>query len=284
MIPTSARDLLHVFVFEHIAARGAIVQLDDTWRYIRSLRSYPATVERLLGESTVAAVLLSSTLKSDAGGVLLQMQGDGPLRLLVAECTSDLGVRCSARFSADIQAAPLTTLLANSRCAITVNPSEQARRYQGVVPLECPTLAETLEAYMARSEQLATRVALFADDAAACGLLLQRIPGRTDADADAWNRVVHMGTTVSADELRSLGAAMLLRRLFPEDDVRLFEGRSVRYHCSCSRERVAGMLASLGREEVEAVLAEQGRVEVTCEFCGRAYAFDPAAARQIFAA
>ncbi len=273
-----------MFLFEHIAVRGAIVQLDETWRYIRSLRSHPQVVERLLGESIVAAALLSSTLKNEASHLLLQMQGDGPLRLLVAECTSDLGLRCTARYGDGIEPAPLTELVRNGRCAITVGVDDQARRYQGVVPLDRPTLAGALEAYMARSEQLETRMLLFADDDAASGLLLQRIPGRTDADADGWNRVVHMGSTVSADELRSLTAAMALRRLFPEDDVRLFSGRPVRYRCSCSRERVGGMLTSLGRDEVEAVLAEQERIEVTCEFCGRSYAFAPEDARRLFTA
>lgn len=283
MKPSNARDLLHVFLFEHIAVRGAIVQLDATWRTIRSLRGYPPAVERLLGEGIVAAALLSSTLKNEASHLLLQMQGDGPVRLLVAECTSDLGLRCTARFNEEVQPGPLTDLVRNGRCAITVGVSDEARRYQGVVPLDRPTLSGALEAYMERSEQIDTRVLLFADADAASGLLLQRIPGRTDADADGWNRVVHLGSTVSADELRSLTAAMVLRRLFPEDDVRLFDGRPVRYHCSCSRERVAGMLTTLGRDEVESVLAEQGRIEVTCEFCGRGYAFTPDEARGLFA-
>lgn len=282
MKPSTSRDALHVFIFEHIAVRGAIVQLDETWRYIRSLRSHPAAVEHLLGESIVAAALLSSTLKNEASNLLLQMHGDGPLRLLVAECTSDLGLRCTARYSDGILPAPLTSLVRNGRCAITVGTSEQTHRYQGVVPLDRPTLSGALEAYMERSEQLETRVLLFADNDAAGGLLLQRIPGSNDKDDDGWNRVVHMGATVSADELRTLTVAMILRRLFPEDDVRMFGARPVRYHCSCSRERVAGMLTSLGRGEVEEVLSEQGRIEVACEFCGRSYDFAPDDARRLF--
>lgn len=282
MKSANPRDLLHTFVFEHIAVRGSIVQLDATWQYIRSLRSVPVVVEALLGEAIVAGALLSSTLKHESSHLLLQMQGDGPLRLLVAECTADLGVRCTARFDDDIRDGPLADLVRNGRCALTMGANDQSRRYQGVVPLDSPTLAGALEGYMERSEQLDTRLFLFADAQAASGLLLQRIPGRTDADADGWNRVVQMGATVSADELRSLGASMVLLRLFAEDDVRLFDGRPVQYRCSCSRERVAGMLVSLGREEVEAVLSEQGRVEVTCEFCGRRYEFLPDDARRIF--
>lgn len=276
------RDLLHVFIFEHSAVRGAVVQLDETWRHIRSLRSYPQTVETLLGESIVAAALLASTLKSESSNLLLQMQGDGPLRLLVAECTSDLGLRCTARFDEEVGTGALNELMRNGRCAITVGTIDEARRYQGVVPLDRPTLAGALEGYMARSEQLETRIVLFADGEAASGLLLQRVPERTDADSDDWNRVVHLGSTVSSDELRLLAPAMLLRRLFPEDDVRLFDGRPLRYRCSCSPERVCDMLTTLGRSEIEQVIAEQGKVEVTCEFCGRSYSFDAADCGRLF--
>jgi molecular chaperone Hsp33 len=185
MKTSSTHDLLHVFIFERIAVRGAIVQLNDTWRTIRALRSHPPVVQRLLGESIVAAALLSSTLKNEASNLLLQMQGDGPLRLLVAECTSDLGLRCMARYDDGIDPAPLAELVRNGRCAITVGAADQARRYQGVVALDSTTLSGALEAYMERSEQLETRVMLFANDAAAGGLLLQRIPGRTAEDLNA---------------------------------------------------------------------------------------------------
>lgn len=275
-----ADDRLHGFVFEHIAVRGAMVQLDATWRFIRSLRAYPAVVEGLLGEGVVASALLASTIKRTSGRLLLQMQGDGPLGLLLAECSSDYGLRCTARFDADIQPGPLPALLGQGHCAITLGDGTQ--RYQGIVPLEGATLASALEGYMARSEQLETRMLLFADAAFAGGLLLQRIPERHEGDPDAWNRVVHLGSTLTADELRSLPAPMLLRRLFPQDDVRLFDGRMLRFACTCSPERVRGMLTSLGAAEVEQVLAEQGRIEVTCEFCGQRYEFGPAACRAWF--
>jgi molecular chaperone Hsp33 len=277
-----ARDQLHVFLFEDIAARGAIVQLDESWRFIRSLRSYPPTLESLLGESIVAAALLSSTFKSESSNLLLQIQSEGPLRLLVAECTSDLGLRCMARFDDDLRPAPLDVLARNGRCAITVGTHEQSNRYQGVVPLDRPTIAAALEDYMERSEQLDTRLILFADTQDASGLLLQRIPGRTDADEDGWNRVVHLGSTVSADELRSLTAAMILRRLFPEEDIRIFEGRPMRYRCTCSGDRVMGMLRSLGKDEVDATIAQQGRIEVTCEFCGQTYRVSATQAQGLF--
>jgi len=276
-------DLLHVFVFEHIAVRGALVQLDASWHFIRSLHKHPSSIESLLGEGVVAAALLASTLKTGSENVLLQMQGDGPITLLVAECSSDFGLRCTVRYSDVGEAATLTELLGQGRCAITVSSVTTPRRYQGIVPLEAPTLASVLESYMARSEQLETRIILHADSSAASGLLLQRIPERTDADADASNRLFHLASTATADELRTLAAPTLLRRLFPEDDVRLFGGRAIRFQCSCSQARVAGMLKSLGSAEVEDILAEQGRVEVTCEFCGQRYEFAPEQCRALFA-
>ena len=277
-------DQLHVFVFENVAVRGALVQLGATWRHIRSLREYPLVVESVLGESVVAAVLLASTLKTGTGSLLLQMQGDGALSLLVAECSGDFGLRCTARWNEGIRAEPLPALLGNGRCAITLGGSDGRPRYQGIVPLAGTTLAATIESYMGRSEQLDTRIMLFADPQAASGLLLQRVPERHDADADGWNRVIHLGSTVTAAELHELPAPTLLRRLFPEDDVRLFSGRALRFACSCTPARVRGMLQTLGAKEVEAIIAEQGQVEVTCEFCGQRYAFAPDECRRLFAA
>jgi molecular chaperone Hsp33 len=276
-------DSLHVFLFEHCAVRGAIVQLDAAWRFMRSLRAYPAAVETLLGESVVAAALLASTLKRTHGSLSLQMQGDGPLGLLFAECSADYGLRATARWSGSITPAPLSTLLGSGRCVITLG-ERGVPAYQGIVPIESSTLAQALEAYMDRSEQPQTQVALDASGDAAVGLLLQRIPGGTDADPDDWNRIRHLAHTVSGGELRELPVPTLLRRLFPQDDVRLFDGRALAFACTCSEQRVQGMLLGLGRAEAEAVLAEQGRIEVTCEFCGQVYTYDAERCRALFAA
>jgi len=277
-------DLLHVFMFEQIAVRGALVQLDECWREIRGLRNYPALLERLLGESVVASALLASTIKSTGGTLLLQMQGQGPVSLLVAECSNDFGLRCTARWDGALQVAPLRELIGDGRCAITLGGGDGRPDYQGIVPLESSTLAGALEDYMGRSEQLDTRLWLFASTVGASGLLLQRVPKRHDADPDAFNRVVHLGATATADELCTLSAPALLRRLFPEDDVRLFGGRALRFACTCSRARVQTMLETLGQSEVEQVLAEKGQVEVTCEFCNRSYLFTPTDCRQLFEA
>ena len=274
-------DQLHPFLFEHFAVRGALVQLSESWRAIKRLRAYPATLEHLLGESVVASALLASTLKRSTGSLLIQFQGQGPIKLLVAECSSDFGLRCTARWEGALTAAPLSDLFGNGRCAITVGGGD-APVYQGIVPLESATLSAALERYMERSEQLETRIRLFAANDHAAGLLLQRVPQSVDADDDDFNRTAHFAATVTADELFALSAPTLLRRLFPEDDVRLFSGRALQFRCSCTPDRVRNMLVMLGRSEVEQVIAEQGKVEVTCEFCNQIYAFDPETCRGWF--
>lgn len=275
-------DRLHVFIFEDLAVRGALVQLDAAWQSIRVLHAYPPAVEQLLGEGLVATALLASTLKIAGGSLLLQMQGDGPLRLLVAECSGDYGLRCTARHAEHVASGPLPALVGNGRCAITLGGTDGQSRYQGIVPLESSSLARALESYMARSEQLETHIVLFAQAQFAGGLLLQRVPERCDTDSDGFNRVVHLGSTVTVDELRELPAPVLLKRLFPEDSIRLFGGRPLAARCTCTAERVGGMLKTLGRAEVDAIIADQGHVEVTCEFCNRRYTFGRQAASELF--
>jgi molecular chaperone Hsp33 len=276
-------DQLHVFLFEHIAVRGALVQLEETWRTIRQLRAYPETLERLLGESVVASALLASTIKSNTGALLLQIQGQGPVQLLVAECSSDFGLRCTARWEGTLPVAPLSELFGDGRCAITIGGGDNRPLYQGIVPLESATLSGALEQYMDRSEQLETRLWLFAAPNNAGGLLLQRVPQSFDTDPDAFNRIVHLGSTVRPEELFTLSAPALLRRLFFEDDVRLFTSREVFFRCSCTRERVQAMLVMLGQIELEQLIADKGTVQVTCEFCNQAYAFSPDECRRWFA-
>lgn len=275
-------DLLQRFVFEHAPVRGEVARLDATWRTILSRHHYPAPVRTLLGELTAAAALLAATLKFD-GALVLQAQGNGPVTLLVVECTSDNTLRATAKWQGDIAPAPLRELLGDGQLVITILGPENRRLYQGVVELDGDTVAQVLEQYTARSEQLATRLWLAVDDTSAGGLLLQKLPATTEVDEDHWDRAVALAGTVSHSELVGLAPEPLVRRLFPEDDLRLFRAREASFRCSCSGERVAGMLRMVGRDEVESVLAEQGRVTVHCEFCGQRYEFAPDAARAIFA-
>jgi molecular chaperone Hsp33 len=274
-------DQLHSFLFENAPVRGALAQLETTWATVRSLRTYPPPLEHLLGEALAGCALLASTIKFE-GSLMLQMQGSGPLTLLVAECTSDLKLRATAKWQDGLPAASLPELLGNGRCALTLKGADGRQSYQGVVDLSGATLAHALEHYMASSEQLETRLWLNADGRTASGLLLQRVPDRAEPDADAWNRLNHLAATVRPEELADLAPSTLLRRLFHEESLRLYAGRPLDFGCSCSNERVVATIRMLGNAEVEDLIAERGGVEVTCEFCGRTYALTPAQCRSLF--
>lgn len=274
-------DTLQRFVFERARVRGELVILGETWREVRRRREYPEAVRQALGELTAASVLLAATLKLEGGALVLQIQGGRPVDLLVVECQADLKLRAMARWDRGLHAlSPRPTLhdlAGGGRCVLTLDPGSGRPAYQGVVPLEGRTTAEVLERYMARSEQIATLFALAASDERAAGLLLQRLPeagGKSgaDADPDLWNRASHLAATLTRAELLELKESEILRRLFHDEDLRLFETMPVRFACRCSRERVAGLLRMVGAEEVRQALAADGRMQVTCEFCGRRYA------------
>lgn len=296
------RDCLHRFLFEHYPIRGHIVHLDAAWRALLEHRDYPHAIRDTLGEAVAASVLLAATLKFD-GTLSLQLQGRGPVHLMLAQCSSQLGVRGVARFNEDApDTQDVLTLSGKGNLTVTLENEDLSQRYQGVVPLSSQSLAGCLQDYFQNSEQLPTRLWLHADAEGVSGLLLQRLPedsvagrpgglsrqvaqglGAFDVD-DVWQRVQLLGETLKPAELRGLPDRQILHRLFAEDDVRMFEPAPVFFRCRCSRERVAGMLRGLGPDEIRSVLAEQGSVEVRCDFCNRAYEFDSVDIEQLFAA
>src|SRR5271165_1699713 len=282
----NVRDRLHRFVFEHYPIRGHLVHLDAAWTALIEHRDYPEPIRALLGEAVAASLLLAATVKFE-GVLSLQLQGEGLVHLLLAQCTSGLGVRGLARYRAG-PAAGLGALIGDGNLTVTVETDDGAQRYQGIVPVSRGRLADALQVYFENSEQLPTRLWLYADGGGACGMLLQRLPAAgggaspaADVD-DAWRRVQLIGDTLTPQELRDLAAAEILHRLFNEDDLRLFEPSPVYFRCRCSRERVAGMLLGLGEAETRSVLAERGEVEVHCDFCNRAYVFDAVDVAQLF--
>jgi molecular chaperone Hsp33 len=275
-------DALQRFVFERARVRGELVRLDEAWREVRRRREYPEAVRSALGELTAASVLLAATLKFEGGALVLQVQGGHPVDLLVVECQADLSLRAMARWDGGLDALGphpiLHDLAGGGRCALTIDPGAGLAAYQGVVPLEGGTTAQVLERYMARSEQIATLFSLAATDERAAGLLLQKLPeaggnAAPEADPDLWNRVGHLAATLTRAELLELPGRDILRRLFHDEDLRVFETMPVRFACRCSRERVAGLIRMVGAEEARLALAERGEMQVTCEFCGRSYAF-----------
>jgi len=269
----ASRDQFQRFLFEHSQVRGAWVQLGESFKESTGQAPYPDSVRELLGESLVASVLMSSTLKFK-GTLSLQAAGEGALSTLMAECSHDRHIRGLARFDADaVSGETLHELLGQSRMAITITP-DQGQRYQGVVPRESETLAGCLEEYFERSEQIATSLFLFANEDTAAGLLLQRLPGHTDDDDDLWNRVNHLAATIEAEELLTLDSETLLHRLFHEETVRLFEPDPVAFRCSCSRERTLAALEAIGKDECYSILDEQGSINMDCQFCHANYRFN----------
>ena len=280
----STHDTLTRFLFESAPVRGELVSLDATWQEVLKHADYPAPLQILLGELMAAAALLSAILKFD-GGMILQMQGNGAVKLVVVEATSDRTLRAAAKWEGEVPTGSLDALLGEGRFVITLDQSASGKpNYQGIVPLTGASVAEALTHYMQNSEQLDTQIHLAANTQRAAGMLIQRLPGMETTDTDAWNRATHLAATLKPAELLALPAETILQRLFHEEDLRVLEAELVSYRCTCSRERVAEMLKMLGPEEVEAALAERGEIEVRCEFCNRQYRFDPVDAAQLFMA
>lgn len=272
-------DRIRRFVLEQYPVRGHWVALDFAWRELRAHQEYPPAVRDLLGEAVAAATLLASTLKFE-GSLTLQLEGDGFVPLLVAQCTDDYRVRAVARFEGDPAVRDFRALVGDGRVAVTVESEERSARYQGIVPLEGATFAECFERYFANSEQLPTTVRLAADGMRAAGLLVQRLPASAGAGddpdmADAlFADVAAAVAEIQPGVLLVQDAETLLRGALGRHDLRLFQGHAVRFECRCSPVRVAGMLKALGEEELRSILATEGAVTVTCEFCQRPYRYD----------
>lgn len=276
---TPGDDLLSRFLLPHAGVRGVHVRLGATWREILARDTYPAGVRALLGQATAASALFTGHAKVE-GRLSVQLRGDGAISTLFAECTGAGTLRAIARFDAeaDDPGTDPRALGDGAMLAITIeNPLAGARepaRYQGIVDLSAPTLAAAFEDYFDRSEQLPTRLLLATGDDHACGLMLQKLPGDA-GDDDGWRRARVLADTLGEDELLAQPFDVLLHRLFHEEAPETFAPKPLSFACSCSRERVAAMLQSLGEEEARASVVD-GAVRIRCEFCGQSYVFLPA--------
>jgi molecular chaperone Hsp33 len=275
------RDQIRRFFFEHSAVRGHIVHLDSSWAAMCEHHAYPPPIRELLGEAAAATTLIASTRKFD-GTLTLQLQGPGPMHLLVSQCSQGFAVRGVARWNGTVHEGPLSEMAGEGRLTVAVETADASARYEGIVPLAADRLAQCLEAYFRDSEQLPTRIWLAATPTRAAGLLLQRLPGGAETSQESWERVEHLASTLTVGELLELSHTEILRRLFYEEDVRVFEPSPVFFRCKCSRERVVDLLRALGHEEIRGLVAERGSVEVRCEFCNRAYQFDAIDSEQVF--
>lgn len=310
---------LHKFLFDGLPVRGAIVRLTDAWTEILARRKantdggeWAAPVSELLGEMAAAGVLMQANIKFN-GALVLQIFGDGPVKVAVAEVQHDLSLRVTAKVVGEVdpqaRLADLVNVGNKGRCAITLDPKDKfpgQQPYQGVVPLhgdhreKIQKLSEVLEHYMLQSEQLDTTLVLAADDKVAAGLLIQRLPlagegnlagslvSKANEDEiglnEDYNRIAILASSLKREELLELDVDTILRRLFWEEKVLRFEPQTPRFACTCNRERVANMIRSLGREEAEEIVAERGEIEVGCDFCGKQYHFDAVDAARLFAA
>ncbi len=301
--------VLTKFLFEGLPVRGMLVRLTDSWQEVLRRRStigaHAPEVRVLLGEMAAAGVLMQANIKFN-GALVLQVYGDGPVKLAVAEVQPDLSFRATAKVVGEVPAGAQLEALLNvhgqGRCAITLDPKDRLpgqQPYQGVVPLHgdqrepLQQVQQVLEHYMLQSEQLDTRLVLAANDEVAAGLLIQRMPlegegnlGRRNEDdiglSEHFNRIALLAATLTREELLTLPGERILHRLFWEETLRVFEPAAPRFACTCSRERVRNMLRGLGREESESLIAERGEVEVGCEFCGLQYRFDAVDVGEMF--
>jgi molecular chaperone Hsp33 len=257
-------DQVRRFIVENQPVRGHWVRLDSAWRELCAHSDYPQPVRELLGQAVAASVLFAATLKF-SGTLTLQLQGDGAVSLLDA----------------------FRKLVGTTgRVAVTVEADERSSRYQGIVPLHGDSLADSLEAYFASSEQLPTRLILAADDERGAGFLVQKVPGAANADESdieaTWKDAQKGIEKLSPDDLLNRPVEELLERGFAEHDMRLFRGAPVQFECRCNQARVSGLLRALGADEVKDILQEQGSVTVTCEFCHRPYRFGPSDIEALF--
>ena len=301
---------LHRFLFDGLSVRGILVRLDDGWQAALARRaaageSWPAPVQRMAGEMAAAGVLMHATIKWN-GSLILQVYGSGPVRLAVAEVGPDLAWRVTAKVGEpvadDAGLEAMLNLNGQGRCSVTLDKADRQpgqQPYQGIVPLHdddgrpLQEIGSVLEHYMLQSEQLDTRLVLAANDTVAAGLLIQRLPPPSGSREDdigrdeGYNRIAHLVSTLKPEELLSLDAETLLRRLFWQETLTRFPPvagpQAPRFACSCSVAKVASMLRSLGRAEADDVIAEQGAVSVSCDFCLAAYRFDAVDVAELFA-
>lgn len=276
------KDVVVPFVFESLPVRGALVQLENAWQRMQEGHDYADPVAEILGHAAAATTLIAQSLKFD-GSVTLQISSQGPLGKVVMQATDDLDIRGMATSHDIEEAAPFAELVEGAHCAVTVDAGAMERPYQGIVEINPDSLAASFENYFDRSVQVPSHMELQSIESHCGGILLQQMPGEQPANEDDWRRLGYLIATLRSQDLVDGATPELLHKLFAEDDVRMFQHRSVRFHCRCTQERVEEVLRFLGEAETRAALKENGRVDVTCEYCGKMRSFDPVDVSRVFA-
>ncbi|MDO9268768.1 MAG: Hsp33 family molecular chaperone HslO [Methylobacter sp.] len=265
------QDLLRRFLFEELGVRGEWVKLTNSWQAAKLHQRGSESVQQQLGQALAAVVMLSATVKFK-GSMILQAQGDGDIKTLVAQATDQRKIRGLVRGKENVAAASLEGMFGQGRLVLTIE-MENGAPYQGIVPLQGSNLADVLQTYFQQSEQLKTRMWLFANATHAVGLLLQELPAQNNYEAD-WEHIEILANTVTEQELFELDCEQLLYRLFNQEKVRLFDAEPVEFSCACSRSNIEKTLFAMGRTELEDILRERDIIEVNCEFCSEHYRFD----------
>lgn len=267
------------FVFESIPVRGEIIHLSRSWRRMLRDHDYEPLIRETLGHAAAATGLIAQSLKFD-GAITMQIQGAGDLRMLVMQCTSDLELRGMATPAPDVQATSFDGLMTDAHCAITVDAGE--RPYQGIVEVDRDSLAANLENYFARSVQVPSHVVLVSNDELAGGILLQQMPGQP-TDLDDWDRLGYLAATLTTGDFAETSGIDLIRKLFNEDDVRVFKEKPLVFRCRCSKKRAEDVLRMLGPDETREALEELGSIKIKCEYCGHLREFDEIDVTRLFA-
>ncbi len=274
-------DAVVPFVFESLPVRGALIQLQKSWQRMQLGHTYQLSVLETLGHAAAATGLIAQSLKFD-GTITMQLSGDGPLAVLVMQCTSELELRGMASAPDLTNNASFAELVAQARCAITVDAGAMERPYQGIVEVTGASLANSLENYYAKSAQIPSHIQLVSEPSSCGGILLQQMPDKDRPLEDDWRRLGMLAATLRPADIAAGVGIDLLGKLFPEDDVRIFRPKAARFKCRCSKKRAEEVLRMLGEEEISAACAEKDRVEVTCEYCGRTRSFDAVDVSRLF--
>jgi len=281
---TQTMDVRQHFLVETCDVRGQYISLDKTWLDACARVAYPEPIAQVLGEAFVAAGLLASTIKFD-GKLTLQLRGSGNVHLLIVQVTSVGEMRGLARWQAEpADHSPEQLFSADSRLSIAIEASRDAEPYQGIVPFDGASLSAAIEHYFRTSEQTDTHLQIAVSPDSACGLLLQPLPqdDKQTQNDDGFTRAVALMESFSEKELLSNEFERLMHLAYHQERVRVFDPKPVTFQCSCSRERIDGMLLGMGAAEVNDILEEQGQVEVTCEFCDEQYRYDRVDADSLF--
>ena len=279
------KDTLQRFIFENAPVRGQLIHLNDSFQTIITQHNYPSVMRQLLGEILVAVGLLSATIKME-GRLTVQFQGKERLKLLLAQCTHSFQLRGLAQWQGELSEAELLDQMKNGVIAILIDPDKQVgQRYEGFVEWQGSSLASSIEGYFKHSEQLPTRLWIAVNDQKAVGLLIQAMPqegGKSISDDKDWEHIEHLTSTITSNELLTLDNQTILRRLYNQEDVRLFEPTAVSFGCTCSAIRSENALLMLGQEEVEQELKDKQKIVVKCEFCSKEYTFDRVDVARVF--